>query len=251
MTPPNSTPSYGADLYKCPHCGALKVLRSAYGYPFSRGVHWSDTKHYYPDIHRTSYVQRCPACKKYYFRTDEALYKTDIHCTRDVAWGRLSYHSLREAFVQLSPTGKEERQMRLMLLHAHNDLYGGCGGTRPQAEATREEQEFFRKNANALITLANIDDPYDRLLIAELYREMGQFDEAIGILRAVFDYRLYLGLEVLRTQILERAESCDSRVFVADGDKNCSRKAIITDDVDYIYDEDFGQNHIDKDYLPF
>lgn len=251
MTPQKSTSSYGADLYKCPHCGALKVLRSAYGYTFNCDVRWSDSKQHYPGIHRTSYIQRCPACKKYYFRTEETLYKTDVHCTCDVAWGRLSYHSLREAFEQLSPEGKSEKRLRMILHHAHNDLYGGCEGTRSQTDATGEEQEFFRENAKALIALKNMDNPYDRLLIAELYREMGSFDDAIRILRTSFDYRFYLGLEALRTQILERAEICDSRVFVADGDKGCPRKGVISDDVNYIYDEDFKQNLIDKDYLPF
>ena len=56
MTPPSSTSSYDANLYKCPHCGALKVLRLAYGYDFGRAVHWSDTKKYYPQIQKPFYV---------------------------------------------------------------------------------------------------------------------------------------------------------------------------------------------------
>lgn len=172
MTPPGSTSSYGADLYICPHCGTLKVLRSAYGYTFNCDVRWSDSKQHYPGIHRTSYIQRCPACKKYYFRTEETLYKTDVHCTCDVAWGRLSYHSLREAFEQLSPEGKSEKRLRMILLHAHNDLYGGCAGTRPRVEASANEQQFFEGNAATLISMAKMDDPYNRLLAAELHREM-------------------------------------------------------------------------------
>lgn len=251
MTPQTSTSSYGTSLYKCPHCGALKVLRLAYGYDFGRAVHWSDTKKYYPQIQKPSYVQRCPACGRYFFREEENFYKTDIYSLLDVAWGNLSYRSLQEAFEQLSPTGKDERQMRLMLLHAHNDLYGGCEEAKPRAEASIEEQQFFEENVQALILMANINDPYDRLLMAELYREMGQFEEAIRILREPFDYNLYLNLDATRKQILEQAEKHDSNVFVVDGNKNHKREAVLIDDKDYLYNEAFEKNYIDKDYLPF
>ena len=251
MTPPSSTSSYDANLYKCPHCGALKFLRLAYGYDFDSVVRWSDTKKYYPQIQKPSYVQRCPACKKYYFKDDETLYKTDIHCTCDVAWGRLTYQSLRDAFEQLSPKGKDEKQIRMMLLHAHNDLYGGCEEAKPRAEASIEEQQFFEENVQALILMANINDPYDRLLMAELYREMGQFEEAIRILREPFDYNLYLNLDAIRKQILKQAEKHSTNVFIVDGDKNHKRDAVLVDDKDYLYDDYFEKNYIDKDYLPF
>ena len=251
MTPPSSTSSYDANLYKCPHCGALKFLRLAYGYDFDSVVRWSDTKKYYPQIQKPSYVQRCPACKKYYFKDDETLYKTDIHCTCDVAWGRLTYQSLRDAFEQLSPKGKDEKQIRMMLLHAHNDLYGGCEEAKPRAEASIEEQQFFEENVQALILMANINDPYDRLLMAELYREMGRFEEAIRILREPFDYNLYLNLDAIRKQILKQAEKHSTNVFIVDGDKNHKRDAVLVDDKDYLYDDYFEKNYIDKDYLPF
>ncbi|MBQ5396611.1 MAG: hypothetical protein IIU59_07015, partial [Alistipes sp.] len=151
----------------------------------------------------------------------------------------------------LSPTGKDERQMRLMLLYAHNDLYGGYEEAKPRAEASIEEQQFFEENVQALIVMANINDPYDRLLMAELYREMGQFEEAIRILREPFDYNLYLNLDATRKQILKQAEKHSTNIFVVDGDKNHKRDAVLVDDKDYLYDDYFEKNYIDKDYLPF
>lgn len=252
MTPySNSEPNYKIDLYKCPHCGALKVLRSSYGYSFSGALHWSDSKKYYPQIQKPSYVQRCPSCGRYFLREEETLYKTDIYSLLDVAWGNLSYCSLREAFEQLSPTGKDERQIRLMLLHAHNDLYGGCEGTKPRAEASDKEQQFFEENAVSLISMANTDDPYARMLAAELHREMGQFVKAIDILRHPYNYNDYIGLGSIRDLILERAELHDSNVFIVEGDKNYRREAILVDDNDYLYNNDFEKNYIDKDYLLF
>lgn len=252
MTPAsNSEPIYKVDLYKCPHCGALKVLHSSYGYNISGVVHWSDSKKFYPQIQKPSYIQHCSSCGRYFFIEEETLYKTDIYSSLDVALGNLSYHSLREAFKQLSPTGRNERQIRLMLLHAHNDLYGGCEGVKPRAKASIEEQQFFEYNVRALISMANIKDPYDRLLISELYREIGEFEEAIRLLREPFDYNLYLGLDTMRKQMLELAEQHDSNVFVVDGDKNHKRKAVLIDDKDYLYNEAFEKNYVDKDYLPF
>ena len=252
MTPAsNSEPVYKVDLYKCPHCGALKVLHSSYGYNISGVVRWSDSKKYYPQIQKPSYVQHCSSCGIYFFIEEETLYKTDIYSLLDVAWGNLSYHSLREAFKQLSPTGRNERQIRLMLLHAHNDLYGGCEEAKPRAEASIKEQQFFEENVQALILLANINDPYDRLLIAELYREMGLFEDAIRILREPFDYNLYLNIDAIRKQILEQAEKHNTNVYIVDGDKNHKREVVLVDDKDYLYDDNFEENYIDKDYLPF
>ena len=252
MTPDsNSEPIYKVDLYKCPLCGALKVLHSSYGYNISGVVRWSDSKKHYPQIQKPSYVQHCSSCGRYFFIEEETLHKTDIYSSLDVSWGNLSYHSLREAFKQLSPSGRNERQIRLMLLHAHNDLYGGCEGAKPRAEASIEEQQFFEENVRALISMANIKDPYDRLLIAELYREIGEFGEAVRLLREPFDYNLYIGLDAIRKQMLELAEQYDSDVFVVDGDKNHKRKAVLIDDKDYLYNEAFEKNYIDKDYLPF
>lgn len=252
MTPSSNTESiYKVDLYKCPHCGALKVLRSSYGCDFDGTVRWSDSKTYYPHIQKPSYVQHCPSCGGYFFRAEATLYKIDIYSVSNVAWGNLSYHSLRDAFEQLSPAGKDERQMRLMLLYAHNGLYGGCKGTKSRAEASCDEQSFFEENASTLISLANMDDPYGRLLTAELYREMGQFDEAVRVLREPFYYNLYLGLDAIRKLVLERAEQHDSNVFIVGGDRNHKREAVLVDDKDYLYDEDFEKNYIAKGYLPF
>ena len=252
MTPSsNSDPSYEVNLYKCPHCGALKVLRTSYNGYVNEVVYWSDSKNNDPKIITPSFVQRCPACKKYYFRDEETLYETDIHITCDVVWGRLSYHSLREAFKQLSPKGREERQIRLMLLHAHNDLYGGCEGSKPRYKASADEQHFFKENAEAIASMGNISNPYDRIFTAELYREIGQFDNAIKILQSPFDIRLYLGLEAIRTKILEKSQREDSNVFIIEGDNNHLRQATKADDIDYLYDDDFKNRFLDKDYLPF
>lgn len=49
----------------------------------------------------------------------------------------------------------------------------------------------------------------------------------------------------------ERAKQHDSNVFIVAGDKNRKREAVFADDKNYLYDEDFVKNYIDKDYLPF
>lgn len=216
---------------------------------------WSDSKKVYPSLQKPSFVQHCPSCGKYFFREEKTLYKTGVYSLCDVAWGNLSYHSLREAFYQLSPTGKNEREIRLMLLHAHNDLYGGCEGTKPRTDASAEELQFFEENAMALISKWDNSYPGDLLLIAELYRELGQFDEAIRVLREPFDNTMYmwlgLGLDSARCQILQRAEQYDANVFIISKDKNHRRNAVLTNDRNYPYDDNFEKNYINKDYLPF
>ena len=251
MTPATIDHSYEVQLPKCPHCGAIKIILASYYLNGDEVVCWSDLRKYYPNINRASYVQRCPYCRKYYFMSDEIVYDPTVYCMVKASWGNLSYSSLRDAFNELSPKGKIEKQMRMMLLHAHNDLYGGCYGTGLRTDALNKERDFFEENVRALILMANIKDPYDRLLKAELYREIGRFEDAVNILREPFEYREYLGLDSIRSLILEKAEHRDSNVFIVAGDKNHRREAILVDDKDYLYDEDFAKNYVDKDYLPF
>lgn len=240
-------------VYKCPYCGTLKTICALGSGNTCGATCWSDFKQDLPMLPRASLVQQCPSCNKYFLNTADNFYKCAVSYACGASWGYLSYPSLKDAFVQLSPLGDNEFGVRLMLLHSYNDLYGGCKGTKDQSEVSAEEKKFFIENARALIKLCNIKDPAQRLLMAELYREMGQFHKATRILRAAFKYDDD-GLIDLCNKILLETDERNSKVFIYYGDKNHRRESIKRDDEGYVFDEELdAKNKIEhvEDDLPF
>lgn len=219
-------------VYKCPHCGALKAISAITSGNSIGATYWSDFKRDLPMSPRSSFVQQCPLCGKFFLLIEDNFYKCADSFFCVSSRGCLSYHSLKNAFTQLSPLGQYEKMIRLMLLHSYNDLYGD----KLIADIPTEDRKLFKENATALIGLCDIDHSDDRLFIAELYREMGKFHKTISILRASFKYENE-AQNNLCNKMLEYAEQKITNVFIYIGDEALSRKAIEVDDKSYLYDE--------------
>lgn len=267
------TPAFPS-IYKCPHCGALKTICAINSGNSIGIVQWSDLKTLYPMMLKASLVQCCPSCEKYFLRSKDTYYGAANSYACRASWGHLSYPSLREAFEQLSFNNEEEiKAVRIMLMHAHNDLYGGCDGTMSRDSASTEQLDFFSDNAHAIIKLCNQDNPQERLLMAELYREMGQFSNATDILLSPFKCETNALIEIHRYKILKYSEQKNPNVFITYFDtggigtdtmtarydttiseyygKCLWREAIQKDDAGHLYDYDFDMANIVEDDLPF
>jgi hypothetical protein len=188
---------------------------------------WSDAKREYPMLPNTSLVMRCPHCKRYHFYDSKQIVGT-CETYGQSSFGNLSYASLKEALEQLRPTGDNELSLRIMLVHAYNDLYGGCPGTRNPAEAPAAERQFFVRNARRIIEIHSDNE----LFCAELYREMGEFDKALSILCSIRGDDVAINIAKL---MAERAKLCDPCVFVLNQDKSDVLRHAHTDDTLYIY----------------
>lgn len=217
------------NILKCPHCGGLSRLSSIMSGNTCGMVQWSDTKKYVPMLPGVSAVQKCPTCKKYYFYERNLVVGSCKSCGNS-SWGHLSYESLKEAFEQLQPTGNDEIELRVMILHGYNDHYGGCPGTKHPNKAPTSERIYFKQNARRLIELM----PDNKVFCAELYRELGEFEQAISILNEIVADG-YIAQIV--EQIKERALMNDSSVFVLNGreNRNNTRNAI-EDKPGFVYD---------------
>lgn len=213
-------------VLECPHCGGLQCISALMSGNTIGMTQWSDAKREAPMQPQPSLVMRCPHCRKYYFYEDKLIVgscKTYYHSS----WGKLSYASLKEALSQLQPTGHDETELRIMLIHAYNDLYG----TMAPEDVPPHERLYFERNARKLIRL----QPENKIFCAELHRELEEYDQALAILNEVTgeDY-----IENIAKQIALRAERRDPRVFVLNdnGEHHESRIAVTVDDVVYKYD---------------
>jgi hypothetical protein len=159
---------------------------------------------------------------------------------------------------QLKPTGKDEISLRKMILWAYNDLYWGVIDAERQTKEYLAEREYFIQNAKALMALC----PENKSLCAELYREIGEFEQCtqytIDIFVKMENPRTANYLMELQT-FLQKADRRDSKVYaVFHGRDEVTREPVIEEDDEsqYIYDPDndpeeedwFGRFHnIDDD----
>lgn len=188
---------------------------------------WSDQKADLPSLPSISPVLRCPVCKKYHFyHRSQIVGECRTHYNDD--FGYLSYESLKEALVELDPKGEKEKELRMMLLWAYNDKYGQMHNVKIFPAELERERKFFRENAIALFRLK----PNDYLLHAELFREMGEFENCLAVLDKIVDNKQSIDYATIR----ERARSEDSNVFIVELDKfSETERYPIKDDKGYIY----------------
>lgn len=204
-------------ILKCPHCsGLMRVSSIISGNTFGM-TQWSDLKSYYPMFRRVSPVLRCSVCERYFLSRDgQIVGKCKLQ--RKSSWGDLSYKSLKEAFEQIQPSGDDEKELRLMLLHGYNDNYGGCADSELPSDAPIDERKYFEDNAKRLIELI----PDNKLFCAEIYRELGEFEKSLELLNGV---AITANLADFVEQIKSRALQHDSRVFIIGGSRECKRTA--------------------------
>ena len=205
-------PAHSA-LLRCPHCGALKeVLQLMSGNTIGATL-WSDGKEIAPMLPRVSRIQRCPTCSKYFF------YSLDVTSGTSNRYGsqsgELPLEYLKQALTQLQPTGNDEHILRINILWAFNDRYGDM----EQSDIPIEEWEYHVDNVHHLVQM-----DIDALLRAELFREIGDFEQAIQILQS---HEVADNLKDLQRQLLQQAQQHNRKIFVLYG--NGKRKALTLD----------------------
>ena len=193
-------------ILTCPFCGKEKEIMTLISGNTCHMIQWSDNKRIAPMLPEISYVQKCPNCGKYYIiERQEVKYAREGHSFER---GLLTYPEMKEAFAQLSEEGflyeKEEPRLRMMLHHAFNDYYYRSEDNR---EISDEDETLFHENGIWLIN----NHITDNVMKSEFYREIGEFETALGILESVQVENEFLKRIV--SKIRERIENRDRKVF--------------------------------------
>ena len=140
----------------------------------------------------------------------------------------MPYSNLKEALHEFSVNGlkgKDEYAVRLMVLHAYNDLYVNT----ENKDIPAEEFEFIKQNILRLIPLSQ-----DMMLRAELYREIGDFDKCLSTLTYIHPHSEFEKMIV--SKIREHCMQEDTKVFVLVG--GCERTAVTCADDEPPYNPD-------------
>ena len=235
----------------CPHCGKVKyILSIASGNTFGATL-WSDTKHDYPMLKSPSMVQRCPHCGGYYFYDDanpvdcdpDALCEKRSVLNWESDWpgdagnvtisekkdrkrywkrweeanangfGNLSFEEMDAAFGELYTSADVKRQQTLlfMWLFSFNDTYGG----RQKEPAPECPPSVLERRKFVVDELCRRFEGAS-LLVSELHREMGDFEESIRIAGEPSPDVAPGLAKIISEQIIAHAKAGETDVFELD-----------------------------------
>lgn len=227
-------PAY-CKLASCPHCGGKKeIVQIASGNTYGAWL-WSDTKQVAPMLPHVSPIQRCPTCGHYYFLNQFSCEEGNTYSDEE---GWLSFDEAIEAFGELVIDNRkyleewnawrlddddkddenseafkawlhEEKQKNIELLTiiiawAFNDMIRN--GETP----SKEQYDIFRATISSHLKQPILSN--NQLLRAELYREIGEFDECLHTLDEYIPEDDFLAN--IKKDIIDRAQKQDNKVFV-------------------------------------
>ena len=182
-------------IIACPHCGALAHFRALVSGNTLGAVGWTDGRQYAQMMVEPPAVVKCHACAKCHWLTDA---KEIGVVERDFPWKVPVTEAWKNAPEVKEPSADEyldaiasglakdvaqEKSLRLLALWRGNDPERGWPFVREDIPVA--SPDGVRRNLERLLDLLTDDTDNDRLMRAEVLREMGNFAAAKQALREV------------------------------------------------------------------
>jgi len=156
---------------------------------------WSDGRQIYPMLPRPPVVVKCRHCAECYWLSDaEEVGNADVMEGKWEEGGPAltdvgdieepSEEDYYDALAKgLATDARQERSLRILVWWRRNDAFRDAAHELSQGDLA--VQGACRENLEALIDLLSGDDDVDRLMKAEVLRELGRFESAKEVLSSV------------------------------------------------------------------
>lgn len=197
-------------IYKCPGCGNLIISASLLSGNNIGAKIYSDGKQIAPMLPEFPELTKCFKCKKIFFLSEaeeigtcfcytyghQDLFDINngkiVRCRRPyyqfTPWGKvqIAQHLKIKDYFKALDTGiaknkKEELFIRVKIWHSYNDRIRNG-----KKLFTNENDELmWRNNCNSLISLLEPSKLEQKIMIAELKRNLGDFDGCIKIINKI------------------------------------------------------------------
>ena len=192
--------SYRIEIKQCPNCGCEFSAWAVNSCNTFGAKFYTDGSVEGPMYDNGSLLVICPGCSNYFWREDvptlESIRDRDYFVDSDkqsfprAEWleGRHFEDMVHQAFWR---TPDEEKYIRIRAWWSSNSPYrdGSCQEFRLSAE----QEENLRR----LLELLDADDPHGSLMKAEIFRELGQFEECLKQLAQPFGERYLLAVNTI------------------------------------------------------
>jgi predicted RNA-binding Zn-ribbon protein involved in translation (DUF1610 family) len=178
-------------IYQCPNCGKLTGSFSvismndfgatSYSDGYTRGIMYSDS----PEI------AKCKKCRTFYWLKKENIIGYYGPLTVNSKWSKAPEPELLEKNDYIKALKRkvyrnkdEERYIRNKVWLAFNSK---MRGDIPEDALIfkKDEKTLYESNCKRLIKLYNMANIDEKLIIAELHRNLGSFSESIEILKTI------------------------------------------------------------------
>lgn len=202
------------EIVCCPKCGQGLLRHSLLSGNTFGAAFYSDGRMVAPMLPEFPAFSRCPSCGAFFWVKD----------LKGGGGGRRPYPDIEELTVtetaQFLESGLvhergQEIFVRIKLWHAFGDRVRDSrseeenGRCETKLIETPEEQELWEGNLRRLLEL----QPEEELMIAEIYRQLGQFDEAMEVLNAVLTDEEKSEKWPFAAQMKDHCEKKDRGVF--------------------------------------
>ena len=169
---------------ECPHCKAHVVQEETVSGNTIGAIYWTDGKREAKMLPDHPWLAKCPVCSGLFW-VDESV---EVDTGFDAAKGKQqvlapSGMEMLEFLSGPALTQDKELYLRVRAWRSANDAWR----RNPNAKsAFSKDQE---QNLKALSDMLDEKEPNQRILKAEIARELGNFDECLGLLSYHFDER--------------------------------------------------------------
>jgi hypothetical protein len=197
-------------IYKCPNCGNLLLKESLSSGNTLGAELFSDGKRIAPMLPDFPDLTKCKKCNSIFWLSDLKKIGTRYECEenpKNPEWGDADiaeFLDISDLFRALEEKKSKEIIIRQLIWWAFNDR------VRDGKEIFVEENEenLWMQNCIALTELFNKENINQKIMIAELYRNLGQFEHCIELIDNLSD-----DLDWLKNKFKEECAKKNQLVF--------------------------------------
>lgn len=199
------------NLYSCPHCESLISTLSWMSANTFNGTFYSDNKTIFPHYPEVPDLTKCHNCNNYLWLSN--LRKIELPTTfrkeAEFKSKEAEFLSTEDLFKAIETGFIQQDEMffvRYNIWHSYNDRVRGGNSNLFQDSA---DEKRWKENLDELKKLLDPNDQFHILLIAEIERNLKNYNVAILLLNSVTDENL----QNTKLQIIEACKNGISTVF--------------------------------------
>ena len=219
------------EIHKCPKCKALFLKGTLRSGNTIGATYFTDGKMNAVMLKEFPKITKCDTCNKIFWlnkpigewlsKSEQRYYSFKFRKPKNFTQACfLSIYEYQEAIdLEIYKNKEEEIFLRIKLWHSFNDRIRYLSKTKDPAIFYNElyknenDQVLFETNCHKLIEILNKNDENDLLLLAELYRNIGNFDECISILQTVSNPKYQKAADFIKNECENSNRFCREITF--------------------------------------
>jgi len=172
-------------IYKCPECGKLTGIYgltsvntygiTLYSDGFAHGMMYGEDAE----------IGKCPKCKTIYWLKEENIIGEYTPITINTKWSNAKEPEVLNEKDYIDVLNEKMYRNKEEEYYLRKCFWQVFNRKRFETEFTKEEKKIYDSNCKQLIKFCNMDNINDKLMVAEIYRNMGNFSECIAILETI------------------------------------------------------------------